>query len=954
MREKTSITFALVVTLVFLVGDVNLIHVMSVKATGPRIYLSPSSNTFNVPQTSIGYCFNFTCWVENAVNVAAWEIYLEFNDTVIKPTKWTEPTSDPQYIFYGKTTSAVPAPPDPGYVHLAQGKGRILVYSNLFPTPPSQSPSSGSGKLCILEFNITAAPTSPGTSLTSILQVDSMDTLLLDQYGEEVDYVTKENGYYSLSYVGNPDLAIVGVSPSRGTADPGDAVNIRVGVSNLGNTLESCNVTVCADMNVTIVGDEVVVGRSVVELTAGASSSLDFTWDTTGLASGNYTTSAQAAIVPYETNTANNMLINGTVRILPVSHDVAVLSVYASGSPAIPGDIVNIWADVSNLGSNQENFNVTVYADLDIAIIGDELTIGVQTPTLPRKSSTTLHFSWSIPSNLGNHTISAKAGVVPGETNTTNNLFVDGVIRIVPAVHDVAVSNVLVSDTLAVPGDMVAIQVDVSNLGNVGETFNVTAYADTEPGVIGDEITVGVQGVNRGKGGSTRLTFYWNTTSVSPGNYTISAEAEALPEETNTINNLFIDGVVQVKLLQDVAVDLEVSSPDISFSEANPSAGQTITFSAEIHNLGDRNLQNITVRFFDGNQSIGDQCISLIPRHSARTASISWTADREGFHLMKVVVDSDNAIVETDEENNEATRSLLVGQFQCFGGIIVSGSATPNDTEVGCQVVVRGSAVYNTTYSSGEAVAGATVTVTIAGQQWITHTIRDGTYSVCVIAPYAPGNYTIVVGVTDGTFWESIGIYLNVNSLSSGADLTLSSNGITFSPTNPSENDNVNITATIHNIGAVNVTNVLIAFYADGKVIGNGTIDWIPVGESRELTISWTADARGWRTIEVVIDLENEIIEMNENNNRASRNLYVYPPLPDLTPTSIGFSDTEPLVGQGITISTTVYNIGGRDADDVLVGFYNDPVHKWKRHFCSCFNTLQFLIRRLPPDMYIR
>lgn len=913
----------LVLMLVFPAGGTNLIHIATVRATGPRIYLSPSSNTFFTPQVGIGYQFNVTCWVENVAGVAAWEIYLEFNDSVIRPIGWTEPSSDPQYIFYGKTTSANPTPPDTGYVHLSPGKGRMLVYANLFPTPPVQNPSSGSGKLCVLGFNVTAVPTEPGTSLTTMLQIDFMDTLLLDQCGEEVDGVTKENGYYSISYIGNPDLAVVGVSPSRGTAEPGDLVNVRVRVSNLGNTLESCNVTVFADVSLVVIGDEVVVGRSDVVLSAGTSSTLDFTWNTAAVASGNYTTSARTAVVPYETNTANNLLVNGTVRILPVAHDVTVSSVSVSGNPAVPGDTVNVWVDVSNLGSVQESFNVTAYADINITIIGDEVTIGSQPLTLSRKSSTTLHFAWSTPPDLGNYTISARAGTVPGETNTTNNLFVDGMIQNVAAIHDVSVSNILVSDTLAVPGDIVAVQVDVSNLGNVGETFNVTLYADTEPAIIGDEVTVGIQEVNLGKGGSTRLTFYWNTTSLSPGNYTISARAQALPEETNTTDNLSVDGIVQIKLLQDVEVDLEISSPDISFSEVNPTAGQTITISAEIHNLGERNLQNITVRFTDGNLSIGDQQVSSIPKHSGRTASIAWTADREGFHLMKVVVDPDNALVETDEENNEATRSLLVGQFQYFGGIMVSGSANPNETKVGCQVRVQGSVVYNTTFSSGEPVAGATVAVTIAGQQWTCHTLRNGSYSVNVTAPYTQGNYTIVIGVTDGTFWESIGICLDVNPLSS-ADLALSSSDIVFLPPDPSENDNVSITASIHNIGGVNVTNVLVAVYADGTLIGNATIDIILVGESENIVVSWIAGPRGWRMIEVVIDPENEIMEINKANNRASRNMYVYPPLPDLTPTNIWFSNTSPLVGQGIFIYTIVYNIGGRNVSEVLVGFYDN------------------------------
>jgi parallel beta-helix repeat protein len=372
--------------------------------------------------------------------------------------------------------------------------------------------------------------------------------------------------------------------------------------------------------------------------------------------------------------------------------------------------------------------------------------------------------------------------------------------------------------------------------------------------------------------------------------------------------------------------DLSLSSPDITFSDPNPSEGQIVTVSATVHNLGEMNIENVTVQFFDATALIGEQRISSISHHSYGTTSIDWTAKGEGYHLIKVVLDPYDDIVEEDEENNEATRSILVGEILHFGAIVINGSATPNETRTGCSITVQGYAEYNTTYGAGEPVAGAEVTIGIVGwEQETTHTIKDGTYKADITAPYAPGNYTIVVTVTDYTFWENIEIGLVVTQ-ETGVDLTLSHNDISFSPPDLIENQNVSITTIIHNVGTENANNILVAFYDDDEPIGNRTIDLVPAGDSEDTTISWNATPWGWHTIKVMIDPENTTGEPSEarHNNEASRNIYVYPSLPDLTPTSIDFSDSTPSVNQTISISANVQNIGGTQANHVLVSFYDD------------------------------
>jgi hypothetical protein len=114
----------------------------------PTIYLQPTENVFYTTQTLVDGRFNVTIWVRDAPPIVAWQVYMEFNDSVINVTRWIEPAIDPQYVFYWKTTSANPTPPDSGYVHLGPSTARVQVGGALWP-PGVQEPASGNGKLCI-------------------------------------------------------------------------------------------------------------------------------------------------------------------------------------------------------------------------------------------------------------------------------------------------------------------------------------------------------------------------------------------------------------------------------------------------------------------------------------------------------------------------------------------------------------------------------------------------------------------------------------------------------------------------------------------------------------------------------------------------------------------------------------------------------------------------------------
>jgi parallel beta-helix repeat protein len=121
---------------------------------------------------------------------------------------------------------------------------------------------------------------------------------------------------------------------------------------------------------------------------------------------------------------------------------------------------------------------------------------------------------------------------------------------------DIAVMSVTPSKTVVGQGYSQSVNVTVQNQGLLPETFNVTLYADVTE--------IGTQTVNNMPNGTTTiLTFTWNTTGFAKGNYTISAYASPVSNETDTEDNLFTDGFVKIGIPGDINGDTVVDSTDL-------------------------------------------------------------------------------------------------------------------------------------------------------------------------------------------------------------------------------------------------------------------------------------------------------------------------------------------------------------------------------------------------------
>jgi hypothetical protein len=107
-----------------------------------------------------------------------------------------------------------------------------------------------------------------------------------------------------------------------------------------------------------------------------------------------------------------------------------------------------------------------------------------------------------------------------------------------PDIPDIAITKIVTSKTVVGQGYSILISLTVSNQALNYETFHVIIYANTT--------IIKTQTLTLTSGNSTTITFTWNTTGFAKGNYTISAYAWPVDNESDLSDNTFTDGSVRV------------------------------------------------------------------------------------------------------------------------------------------------------------------------------------------------------------------------------------------------------------------------------------------------------------------------------------------------------------------------------------------------------------------------
>jgi len=306
------------------------------------------------------------------------------------------------------------------------------------------------------------------------------------------------------------DVAVTAASASPTSVLQGQAVTVSATVQNQGTVAETFAVSAHA-------GTILVATQTVSNLAAGASQSLSFAWDTTGVAPGSYPIRVEAAAVAGETNLANNAFDDATVVLIAPVHDVAVTSVSVSPTAGVIGDIFVVTVTAANQGTQAETFDVTALANGS--------AIGTKTVTLAAGATTTLTFSWSTAGlSAGSYAISATASAVPGETDLSDNTFSDGTVSLSappPVTPLLGLNRIWPEWRHGYSGTAQVFYAKVSNLGSVGAYAQVVYdIYDKATGAKVDTVSSQVVWIPAGAV-VDRVAFASDPWTGAPGVYTV-------------------------------------------------------------------------------------------------------------------------------------------------------------------------------------------------------------------------------------------------------------------------------------------------------------------------------------------------------------------------------------------------------------------------------------------------
>ncbi|MBC7937914.1 MAG: choice-of-anchor D domain-containing protein [Rhizobacter sp.] len=154
----------------------------------------------------------------------------------------------------------------------------------------------------------------------------------------------------------------------------------------------------------------------------------------------------------------------------------------------------------------------------------------------------------------------------------------------------------------------------------------------------------------------------FSRTFTTAGNYVVKVLADTanLTCEENETNN---EGDFHIRVV-DSKPDLEVLSQYISPSSLNPNVAQAITLVGTVKNRGGQSTTATVLRFLVDDIQLGaDVPINaLLPgRDTTVAATVTYSSIIPGVKIMKIITDPANTIIEEREDNNEATRTMIVG-----------------------------------------------------------------------------------------------------------------------------------------------------------------------------------------------------------------------------------------------------------------------------------------------------
>lgn len=211
-------------------------------------------------------------------------------------------------------------------------------------------------------------------------------------------------------------------------------------------------------------------------------------------------------------------------------------------------------------------------------------------------------------------------------------------------IHDVAILSVVPASSSVSVGEVLDINVTVKNEGEEGESFNVTLYCNSS--------VIETRFINLEPATEDILVFHWETQNVTGGYYLLSAQADIVQNETDVDDNLFDDGIVEVR---------EPSAPptirhDVAIIKVEPSksrveVGEKLNITVTVMNLGTE-TESFDVDIYCNESLIGTLTVTSLSPNEVVPKIFVWDNINQTSGNYTIKAQAEQVANETNFDNN--------------------------------------------------------------------------------------------------------------------------------------------------------------------------------------------------------------------------------------------------------------------------------------------------------------
>ena len=581
-----------------------------------------------------------------------------------------------------------------------------------------------------------------------------------------------------------------------------------------------------------------------------------------------------------------------TVTITTLVPDLVVSNV--TWLPANPsaGDNVTFTVKIKNQGSGR------AAASRAASYIDNRFISYLNISSLNAAAEATATFSWLATSGTHYINIIADYEYLLNEKNRDNNS-ID--VTIAVASPDLIIQNISWSPEDPTLDETVTFTVNITNQG-AGRAldFHVAYFMDDV--VLKSELIPRLDA-----GASVKTTCQWKVLNgrhtfkaiVNYNNYMIESD------KTNNEHSIIFS-----PKLPDLAIT------GIIWSPSEIPVGQNVIFSITIENQGLISAAPSRIAFYVDGEGAGSVDIGRLEPGAETLQYFTWAAS-DGFHTIKIILDSNNQIVEIDEVNNTMVINIPLPDL-----IVEDITFSPPDINVGENLTIT-ALVKNQGKSKTEIsqVSLYVDGVKIASQELLS---IDSGESVPQIFKWLTkaGIHTFKITVDDNNTvieFNETNNEKEIKHATATPDLIVE--GMNWIMSDQMNSNEATFTITIKNIGTGAAGESQVKYSFDSSPADIKKIAAIPAGETASFSFIAIL-SRGQHTATIIADYNNVIAELDEANNQDIISFSTI--APDLVIRTISYSPLDAKIGDTITFTVTLENRGNAKATNVRLALSID------------------------------